>query len=83
MSWAALVGSRRSSRSAAALARLGRKKPVQVLSASPCLWLEAADSAEVVGSDFVHSYGGEVLVLSFLDDCSTSAIVTRIRQQSA
>lgn len=39
--------------------------------------------AEVVGSDFVHSYGGEVLVLSFLDDCSTSAIVTRIRQQGA
>ena len=34
---------------------------------------------EVVGSDLVHSYGGEVKVLSFLDDCSTSAIVEKIQ----
>jgi len=36
----------------------------------------------VVGSDFVHSYGGEVKVLSFLDNCSTSAIVSKIQGQS-
>jgi D-beta-D-heptose 7-phosphate kinase / D-beta-D-heptose 1-phosphate adenosyltransferase len=35
---------------------------------------------QVVGSDFVNSYGGEVMVLSFLDDCSTSAIVSKIQQ---
>jgi D-beta-D-heptose 7-phosphate kinase/D-beta-D-heptose 1-phosphate adenosyltransferase len=33
---------------------------------------------QVVGSDFVHSYGGEVKVLNFLDNCSTSAIVKKI-----
>lgn len=35
---------------------------------------------QVVGSDFVHSYGGEVMVLAFLDDCSTSAIVSKIQK---
>jgi D-beta-D-heptose 7-phosphate kinase/D-beta-D-heptose 1-phosphate adenosyltransferase len=34
---------------------------------------------QVVGSDFVHSYGGEVKVLNFLDNCSTSAIVSKIQ----
>jgi D-beta-D-heptose 7-phosphate kinase/D-beta-D-heptose 1-phosphate adenosyltransferase len=34
---------------------------------------------QVVGSDFVSSYGGEVRVLSFLDNCSTSAIVSKIQ----
>jgi D-beta-D-heptose 7-phosphate kinase/D-beta-D-heptose 1-phosphate adenosyltransferase len=34
---------------------------------------------EVVGSEFVHSYGGEVRVLNFLDNCSTSAIVSKIQ----
>ncbi len=34
---------------------------------------------QVVGSEFVHSYGGEVRVLTFLDNCSTSAIVTKIQ----
>lgn len=33
----------------------------------------------VVGSEFVRSYGGEVRVLAFLDNCSTSAIVNRIQ----
>ena len=36
---------------------------------------------EVVGSEFVQSYGGEVKVLSFLDDCSTSAIVEKIQEK--
>lgn len=36
---------------------------------------------EVVGADFVHSYGGEVKVLSFLDDCSTSGIVEKIQEE--
>lgn len=35
----------------------------------------------VVGGDFVRSYGGEVKVLAFLDNCSTSAIVSKIQQQ--
>jgi len=32
----------------------------------------------VVGGDFVRSYGGEVKVLEFLDNCSTSGIVDKI-----
>lgn len=35
----------------------------------------------VVGGEFVRSYGGEVKVLAFLDNCSTSAIVNKIQQQ--
>lgn len=34
---------------------------------------------EVVGGEFVSSYGGEVKVLSFLDNCSTTAIVEKIQ----
>lgn len=33
----------------------------------------------VVGGEFVNSYGGEVRVLSFLDNCSTTAIVEKIQ----
>lgn len=33
----------------------------------------------VVGGEFVSSYGGEVKVLSFLDNCSTTAIVEKIQ----
>lgn len=33
----------------------------------------------VVGGEFVQSYGGEVAVLNFLDNCSTSAIVEKVR----
>jgi len=33
----------------------------------------------VVGSDIVHAYGGDVMVLAFLDNCSTSAIVSKIQ----
>lgn len=36
----------------------------------------------VVGGEFVRSYGGEVKVLSFLDDCSTTAIVEKIQQDT-
>lgn len=39
--------------------------------------------AEVVGGDFVKSYGGEVKVLNFIDDCSTSAIVDKIHELSS
>jgi D-beta-D-heptose 7-phosphate kinase/D-beta-D-heptose 1-phosphate adenosyltransferase len=35
----------------------------------------------VVGADIVSAYGGEVKVLSFLDDCSTSAIVEKIKDR--
>ncbi len=33
----------------------------------------------VVGADIVQAYGGEVRVLSFVDSCSTTAIVEKIR----
>ena len=33
---------------------------------------------QVVGGDFVSSYGGDVKVLEFLDNCSTSDIVDKI-----
>jgi D-beta-D-heptose 7-phosphate kinase/D-beta-D-heptose 1-phosphate adenosyltransferase len=33
----------------------------------------------VVGGDFVRSYGGDVQVLSLLDNCSTTAIVEQIK----
>lgn len=33
----------------------------------------------VVGAAIVHAYGGEVAVLSLVDDCSTTAIVERIQ----
>lgn len=34
---------------------------------------------EVVGGNFVSGYGGEVKVLKFLDNCSTSAIVEKMK----
>jgi len=37
------------------------------------------DKETVVGWQIVEGYGGEVRVLSFLDDCSTTAIVEKIR----
>lgn len=38
---------------------------------------------QVVGGDIVKSYGGEVRVLDFIDDVSTTKIVERIRQRDA
>ncbi len=38
---------------------------------------------QVVGAEIVHKYGGEVAVLEFLDNCSTTAIVHRIRDTNA
>ncbi|MEQ8954047.1 MAG: bifunctional D-glycero-beta-D-manno-heptose-7-phosphate kinase/D-glycero-beta-D-manno-heptose 1-phosphate adenylyltransferase HldE [Gammaproteobacteria bacterium] len=35
---------------------------------------------EVIGGDFVKSYGGEVKALDFLDDCSTSAIMEKMKE---
>ena len=34
----------------------------------------------VVGGDYVSSYGGEVRALEFLDNCSTSAIVEKMKE---
>ena len=34
---------------------------------------------EVVGGEYVRSYGGQVRVLAFLDNCSTSAIVEKLK----
>jgi D-beta-D-heptose 7-phosphate kinase / D-beta-D-heptose 1-phosphate adenosyltransferase len=36
---------------------------------------------QVIGGDIVKEYGGSVKVLSFIDSCSTTAIVNKIRQQ--
>jgi D-beta-D-heptose 7-phosphate kinase/D-beta-D-heptose 1-phosphate adenosyltransferase len=38
------------------------------------------DIKDVVGADIVTTNGGEVKVLAFLDDCSTSAIVEKIQE---
>jgi D-beta-D-heptose 7-phosphate kinase/D-beta-D-heptose 1-phosphate adenosyltransferase len=35
----------------------------------------------VVGWEVVKTYGGEVKVLSFLDDCSTTEIGEKIKEQ--
>jgi D-beta-D-heptose 7-phosphate kinase/D-beta-D-heptose 1-phosphate adenosyltransferase len=35
---------------------------------------------QVVGGEYVQSYGGEVRVLEFLDNCSTSAIVEKMKE---
>ena len=35
---------------------------------------------QVVGGDFVQSYGGEVRALEFLDNCSTSAIMEKMKE---
>lgn len=35
---------------------------------------------QVVGGEYVLGYGGEVRVLAFLDNCSTSAIVEKLKQ---
>lgn len=37
---------------------------------------------EVVGNQLVTGYGGEVKVLSFFDDCSTTAIVQKVLSQN-
>ncbi|MDA1074570.1 MAG: bifunctional D-glycero-beta-D-manno-heptose-7-phosphate kinase/D-glycero-beta-D-manno-heptose 1-phosphate adenylyltransferase HldE [Proteobacteria bacterium] len=40
-------------------------------------------SDAVVGADMVRAYGGEVAVLGLVEDCSTTAIVEKVRNQSA
>ena len=40
-----------------------------------------AGKEEVVGWEIVEGYGGEVRVLSVVDDLSTTAIVTQIQQE--
>lgn len=37
---------------------------------------------EVVGHELVRGYGGKVMVLDFLDDCSTTAMVAKIKQHA-
>ena len=39
------------------------------------------DISQVVGADIVEALGGVVKVLPFLEDCSTSALVQKIREQ--
>ncbi|MCQ4346301.1 bifunctional D-glycero-beta-D-manno-heptose-7-phosphate kinase/D-glycero-beta-D-manno-heptose 1-phosphate adenylyltransferase HldE [Pseudomonas stutzeri] len=37
---------------------------------------------QVVGAEIVRTYGGDVKVLNFVDSCSTTAIVEKIRERS-
>jgi D-beta-D-heptose 7-phosphate kinase / D-beta-D-heptose 1-phosphate adenosyltransferase len=37
---------------------------------------------QVVGGDYVRGYGGDVRVLAFLDNCSTSAIVEKLKDSA-
>jgi D-beta-D-heptose 7-phosphate kinase/D-beta-D-heptose 1-phosphate adenosyltransferase len=37
---------------------------------------------EVIGADIVTGYGGQVSVLGLVEDCSTTAIVEKVRQES-
>jgi D-beta-D-heptose 7-phosphate kinase/D-beta-D-heptose 1-phosphate adenosyltransferase len=39
------------------------------------------DKEGVVGWQIVEAYGGQVIVLDFLDDCSTTAIVEKLRDE--
>jgi D-beta-D-heptose 7-phosphate kinase / D-beta-D-heptose 1-phosphate adenosyltransferase len=39
--------------------------------------------AQVVGGEFVQNYGGDVRVLAFLDNCSTSAIVEKMKDSNS
>ena len=57
--------------------------PVELLrKLKPNVLVKGGDYAidEVVGGEFVKSYGGEVKALEFLDNCSTSAIVEKIQK---
>jgi D-beta-D-heptose 7-phosphate kinase/D-beta-D-heptose 1-phosphate adenosyltransferase len=49
----------------------------------PDILVKGGDYArdEVVGREIVEAYGGEVRVLDLIQDCSTSAIVARIRER--
>ena len=38
---------------------------------------------EVVGADFVRSYGGSVLVLAHVEDCSTTAILEQMKSRGS
>ena len=57
--------------------------PVDLLrELKPNVLVKGGDYAidEVVGGEFVKSYGGEVKALEFLDNCSTSAIVEKMQK---
>ena len=50
----------------------------------PDILVKGGDYApdQVVGAELVRAYGGDVKVLAFLDNCSTSAIVDKVRKSS-
>jgi D-beta-D-heptose 7-phosphate kinase/D-beta-D-heptose 1-phosphate adenosyltransferase len=59
--------------------------PVALLKAlKPDILVKGGDYSvdQVVGAPLVHSWGGEVKVLNFVESCSTTAIVERIRERS-
>ena len=49
---------------------------------SPDVLVKGGDYSvdQIVGADLVRAYGGKVKVLSFVEDCSTSAMVEKIRK---
>ncbi|MBN4053884.1 bifunctional D-glycero-beta-D-manno-heptose-7-phosphate kinase/D-glycero-beta-D-manno-heptose 1-phosphate adenylyltransferase HldE [Haliea sp. AH-315-K21] len=49
----------------------------------PDVLIKGGDYAinEVVGADIVQAYGGEIKVLTFLDNCSTTGIVEKIQKE--
>ncbi len=49
----------------------------------PDVLIKGGDYAisEVVGADIVQAYGGEIKVLAFLDNCSTTGIVEKIKKE--
>lgn len=51
-------------------------------SLQPDVLVKGGDYAldQVVGGEYVQSYGGEVRALEFLDDCSTSAIMEKMKE---
>ncbi len=58
--------------------------PEELLKAlKPAILVKGGDYSvdQVVGAPLVHSWGGEVKVLNFVESCSTTAIVERIRER--
>jgi D-beta-D-heptose 7-phosphate kinase/D-beta-D-heptose 1-phosphate adenosyltransferase len=53
-----------------------------LMSLQPSILVKGGDYTidQVVGGNYVESYGGEVKALEFLDNCSTSAIVEKMKE---
>jgi len=61
----------------------GEDTPQRLVEAlSPDVLVKGGDyrPEDVAGGDWVHRRGGEVVVLDYIDGCSTSAIIAAIRK---